>query len=184
MQDFAATYICMYTEQCGLTGCFSAICDGHVVSIQVPHDTYPGDTIQIGVSRNMSSSGNEGGNKEDSEVTREAAKLFLRYDVDKENSISVSELRAMLQNEFQIDDESIRIESELSGVRADDPLTFDEFCSWYYALMVRLHVYKHMQKMKSAMEDVADQGLQQVKENEGELLWKALFGLFDRSSCD
>ena len=138
------------------------------MSIQVPHDTYPGDTIQIGVSRNKDSTKQEKEPQQHSEVTREAARLFLKYDVDKENSISVSELRAMLQNEFQIDDESIRIESELSGVRDDDPLTFDEFCSWYYALIVRLHVYKHMQKMKNAMTQPHQQGLQQVNENEGE----------------
>lgn len=117
-----------------------------VLEVQVPPGVFPGDYIDIEIPQEHSSRRptNEGCN-----VTRKAARLFLRYDLDNKNSISVCELRAILINEFSISEENMAIESELAGVSDHHELSFDEFRAWYYALTVRLDVYEHIQAINS-----------------------------------
>lgn len=129
-------------------GAFSAFVNGELIEVEVPEEACEGDFVEVDLKNQVAVKEDEA-TKVDEE-TREAAKLFLKYDTKNLNCIDKHDLKSLLQNEFKLDINSkeIDLETKLAGTTDQHSLTFEEFLFWHKQVKLRVKYYQHERKTK------------------------------------
>jgi len=160
-------------------GTFSAVCGGRYVTVEVPPDCFPGDTIEVdlnGIDQAAAAGPPKGECATDlddlpgdEQRLKECAAIFLKYGTKGSYSLTLTQLEQILEQEFHFPHHSqeIKTEMRMADIDRSSTISFHEFVVWYDHIKLRLEVERLHNERKALAESDKKNGLQVQHFEEG-----------------